>query len=135
MGEVAVINYEGSEITMSLIKWGILRRAMTSIGMMLSRFFGGAPPKFVPAYELALYGGSPSTVFREQPYIVFYFANRQIAEMKFEELKQELQTVGLLSAISASLKKIVNDREPDKINYMLSPKYYRDESHWISPSS
>jgi hypothetical protein len=55
--------------------------------------------------------------------------------MKFEELKQELQTVGLLSAISASLKKIVNDREPDKINYMLSPKYYRDESRWISPSS
>jgi hypothetical protein len=131
MGKVAVINYESSEITMSFVKWGILKRAMTSIGMMSLSFRLKAPAAFVPAYELALYDGSPRVVLHEQPYIIFYFANKQIAKRRLEELEEELQKGGLHGAISVSLNKIKeNDWNFDEIGYMLGPKYYQDQKNF-----
>jgi hypothetical protein len=58
-------------------------------------------------------------VFHEQPYIVFYFANKQIANETFEELREEIQNTGLFDAVSSKLNRIVTD---DNVGFMLGLK-------------
>jgi hypothetical protein len=64
MGEVRMASYEGSEITLSMVKWGAVRRLLLSLGKrfrLVNRF---SIALFVPRYEIALYEGNPGVVFQ-----------------------------------------------------------------------
>jgi hypothetical protein len=50
MGKAAVVEFEGTRYTLSLISWGILRRTMQGAA---AKAMMGVP--FVPGYELAVW--------------------------------------------------------------------------------
>lgn len=96
MGRLETVTHEGSEITMSMIKWGVLRRTMLSLMHRGSaRPSVGAPCQFVPQYEIAIYDGSPKVVFSKQPTFIFYYPDRETALEKWDELGAIIRTGGL----------------------------------------
>jgi hypothetical protein len=56
MGKAAVVEFEGTRYTLSLISWGILRRTMQGAA---AKAMMGVP--FVPGYGLAVWQGAAST--------------------------------------------------------------------------
>jgi hypothetical protein len=98
MGKFAVVEFEGSEITLSMVKWGAIRRS----ALRLSTSFGSGC-RFVPSHELAIYEGGRKVVWSKVPYIVFYFADKKIAETKFEQLVALMRKVGI-SGVSGFMR-------------------------------
>lgn len=85
MGKVAVVNHGGSQITLSIVKWGG-RRLASYWGKkfrLINRF---SIALFIPKYEIAVYDGKPKVVFSEKPYIIFYYPNKKLAFQKWDEL-------------------------------------------------
>jgi hypothetical protein len=89
MGELAKITHNGTDITVSMIKWGVLRRTALSLMMKCGQ---RAPTRFVPKYETAVVKGS---FFTSKPIYVFYYPNRQVAYKKWSELTANLKSGGL----------------------------------------
>jgi hypothetical protein len=95
MGKWAVVTLEDSVITLSMVKWGALRRAVLVLGRksgVISRF---SPTLFIPSYECAVYDGGPRQLLRKLPRVTFYFANQNTAQTEFEELRGALQKDGV----------------------------------------
>jgi hypothetical protein len=82
MGKGAVVVFDGSEFTLSMVKWGTLRRSALFLGRKLRFINRVSPTLFVPSYEVAIYNGSPKVVISKQPSITFYFSTKKIAQTK-----------------------------------------------------
>jgi hypothetical protein len=65
----------------SLVKWGVIRK-------FLSKIFKANPYKFTPSYELAIYDKTEGKVHFGHPYFYFHFANKEIANMRMEMIKE-----------------------------------------------
>lgn len=96
MGEVRIASYEGSEITLSMVKWVAVRRWLLSLGKRVRLVNRFSIALFVPRYEIALYEGNPGVVFSNRPFIIFYYPNQAIARTKLEELVGVVQQGELL---------------------------------------
>jgi hypothetical protein len=105
MGELATVAYEGSEITLSMVKWGVLRRTLLS--WMPSD--NTRPCRFIPQYEIAVYDGSPKVVFSKQPTLVFYYPDKETAFEKWDELLAIVKQGGLYGA-----GEFIRDGDPRK---------------------
>jgi hypothetical protein len=95
MGKVTVVNHEGSEITLSMVKWGWPRRLMLSLGKKLRIFNRFSIALFVPKYEIAIYDGGSRVVFSQKPYIMFYYPDAGAASSKWNELATIFERGGL----------------------------------------
>jgi len=95
VGKVAVVNHERSEITLSMVKWGPLRRLMLSFGEKRGIVDGHSITPFVPKYEIAIYDGGPQVVFSQKPYIIFYYPDASTAFRKWGELATIFEKGGL----------------------------------------
>lgn len=96
MGDVRIASYEGSEITLSMVKWGAVRRSLLFLAKrfrLVNRF---SIALFVPRYEIALYEGNPRVVFSKRLFIIFYYPDQAIARTKLEELVTLVEQGGLL---------------------------------------
>ncbi len=96
MSNLRIAVYEGSEITLSMVKCGTIRRLSLLLAKkfrLVNRF---SVALFIPRYEIALYEGNPRVVFLKRPSIIFYYPNRTIARAKLEELVTLVQQGGLL---------------------------------------
>ena len=84
MGKLSVVQFEGSAITVSMIPWGLLRRYRSKkLG-----FLNLTGASFIPKYEIAVYDGEPSVVFKlGLPEMVFYYPDEPSALKKFDELR------------------------------------------------
>jgi hypothetical protein len=93
MGELSVVNFEGSNITLSMIKWGIMRRH-DGVKKGFMRVTGAL---FIPEYEIAVYDGEPTLDINKlaQPALIFYYPNKPIALRKFDELRNAVARGGL----------------------------------------
>lgn len=111
MGELATITHEGTEITVSMIKWGAFRR------MALSRMHinPDAPARFVPQYEIAIYKGSPKAVVSSKPVYVFYYPDRDVAFEKWLELTANLKSCGLHGK---EMQAFIRDGNPEKQGFL-----------------
>jgi hypothetical protein len=90
MGELVTVAHDGSEITLSMIKWGAVRR------WMLSKTRGSdAPARFVPEYEIAIYEGSPKVVLSKNPIFKFFYRDKETALEKLDELAAIIKQDGL----------------------------------------
>jgi hypothetical protein len=94
MGKIAVVNHDGSEITLSMVRWRA-RRLVLFWGKKLRIINRFSIALFVPKYEIAVYDGGPKVVFAEKPYIIFYYPNAKIAFQKWEELIPIFESGGL----------------------------------------
>jgi TPR repeat protein len=112
MGEVTTVTHEGTEITLSMIKWGTLRR-MAASGMM--KLGPEAPAKFVPQYEIAIYKGSPKAVFSSKPIFVFYYPDGEVAFAKWSELVAKLKSGGLYGQ---QMQAFIRDGNPETQGFL-----------------
>jgi hypothetical protein len=78
MGKLATVTHEGSEIILSMIKWGALRRMMLSCMHPINARLGvGSPTQFIPQYEIAIYDGSSKVVFPSNPHSFFIIRTKK----------------------------------------------------------
>lgn len=96
MRDVEVAKYEGSEITLSMVKWGAVRRSVRFLEKEFRLANPLCTPPFVPHYEIALFEGNPCRVLSKRPFIVFYYQEEAIARAKLEELIALVQQGRLL---------------------------------------
>jgi hypothetical protein len=95
MGKVAVVNHGESEITLSMVRWGWVRRLALFWGKKLgiiNRFYIAL---FIPKYEIAVYEGGPKVVFSQKPLYIFYYPDAVIASRKWDELVSILEREGI----------------------------------------
>jgi hypothetical protein len=110
MGKLATVTHEGSEITLSMVKWGVLRRTMLSFTRPnIARLGVGWPTSFIPQYEIAIYGGSPKVVFSKQPTFIFYYPDKETALEKWDELVAIIKQGGLYGT-----GEFIRDGDPKK---------------------
>jgi hypothetical protein len=77
MGKVAKITTsEGSVVTLSMIKWGMLRRGAARA------LPGQLPTQFIPRYEIAIYDGKVGL----KPYLTVFYADEETALKGWDEL-------------------------------------------------
>lgn len=112
MGELTTVTHKGTEITLSMIKWGVLRR------MALSRMHLGsnAPARFVPRYETAIYKGTPKAIWSSKPIYVFYFPDRELAFAKWHELIANLRSCGLYGE---QMRAFIRDGNPQTQGFLF----------------
>lgn len=76
--KVAVLNHDGAEITLSMVRWRTRRLAL-----FLGKRFGIinrlSIALFVPKYEIAVYDGGRKAVFSRKPIYIFYYPDAGIA--------------------------------------------------------
>jgi hypothetical protein len=120
MGKVAIVTFENSQITLSMVKWSVLRKALLFLGRKLGAISRFSPTVFVPSYECAVYDGGPRSVFHKLPCFTFYFADRRLAQTKFEELKGALQNCGLYDGLTKYLRENIGNANlgwVDRVNW------------------
>jgi hypothetical protein len=96
MGNFMTIEHGYSAITLSMVKWGILRKTAMSIRRTDSH---GTPVAFVPQCEIAIYNGPAKAVLSKKPVYVFYFADEKFALEKWDELVKLVRHSGLIGEI------------------------------------
>jgi len=114
MGELVTVTHKGSEITLSMIKWGALRRMVLSQTLRSSP---SAPTLFVPRYEVAIYNGSPKTVVSTKPTYVFYFPDQETAYEKWDELVEAIKHDGLYGE---GLQQLIRDSDRRKQGFVAN---------------
>ena len=87
MGKAAVVEFEGTRYTLSLISWGILRRTMQGAA---AKAMMGVP--FVPGYGLAVWQGAASTQILG---LLCYFPDKQTAKEWFTKIEASIKQDGL----------------------------------------
>jgi hypothetical protein len=95
MGKIAVVHHGGSQITLSMIRFGLPRRMLLRLARrfrMVDRF---RFPLFTPKYEIALFDGSPIIFSLRNPYLVFYYPDADTASRKWGELVAAVKQGGL----------------------------------------
>lgn len=96
MGKVAVVDHAGSEITLSMIRFGFPRRMLLRFAKryrLVDRF---RFPLFIPKYEIAIFDGGRKAVFSlRQPHLVFYYPDANAASRKWNQLTAAVEQGGL----------------------------------------
>jgi hypothetical protein len=96
MGKFAVIDHAGSTITLSMIKFGPLRRILLRVAKKLRLVERYRFPLFTPKYELAVFdGGRKAVSSLHTPYLVFYYPDAGTAIRKWAELAAAVKQGGL----------------------------------------
>ena len=102
MGKLVRIEHQGSVVTMSMVKWGVIRR--NAAGLLPHQ-----PFNFTPRCETAIYDGP--TTLSGNPYCTFYYCDQETAHAEWDLLAASLKAVGL--------EKTVKDRQlysdPEKV--------------------
>jgi hypothetical protein len=86
-GKLRVVQWNGFDFTLSLIRWGILRRYRARRGK-ITFFDTGA--LFIPKYEIAVYEGAPAVVYSEAPEMVFYYPDKASALVRLGDLESAI---------------------------------------------
>src|ERR1700720_3646872 len=95
MRKFAVVLHSEAEITLSMVRWGWVRRLALFWGKKLgiiNRFYVSL---FIPKYEIAVYEGGPKVVFFQKPLYIFYYPDAVIASKKWDELASVLEREGI----------------------------------------
>lgn len=131
MGRVAVVKHYDSDITLSMVKWGFLRRVVfggTRTLKQRARALKKHLITFTPTNELAVYDGPKEAAWREKPYAVFYFADEAVANAKFDQLKEEAEREGIrVATLSIIIEAIGDNRGDNRIGFIPGPKYIEDK--------
>jgi hypothetical protein len=93
MRKFAAVRHSEAEITLSMVRWGWVRRLALFWGKKLgiiNRYFIAL---FIPKYEIAVYEGG--TVFFQKPLYIFYYPDAVIASKKWDELASILEGEGI----------------------------------------
>ena len=123
MGELATVAYEGSEITLSMVKWGVLRRTMLAWMHPINTRLGVETPcQFIPQFEIAIYDGSPQVVFSKQPTFVFYYPDKETALGKWGELLALIKHGGLYGT-----REFIRDGDPRKQGVLANIPSYQEQ--------
>lgn len=86
MGKVAKITTnDGSLVTLSMIKWGMLRRGAARA------LPGPLPTRFIPRYEIAVFDGGISL----KPYLTVFYADEEAALRGWDEFAKIIGKFGL----------------------------------------
>ena len=107
MRKFAVVRHREDEITLSMVRWGWVRRLALFWGKKLgviNRYFIAL---FIPKYEIAVYEGG--TVFFQKPLYIFYYPDAVIASKKWDELASILEGEGIFG--TADFIRAGNPRE------------------------
>src|SRR6266481_3480225 len=107
MRKFAVVRHREDEITLSMVRWGWVRRLALFWGKKLgviNRYFIAL---FIPKYEIAVYEGG--TVFFQKPLYIFYYPDAVIASKKWNELASILEGEGIFG--TADFIRAGNPRE------------------------
>jgi len=107
MRKFAVVRHREAEITLSMVRWGWVRRLALFWGKKLgviNRYFIAL---FIPKYEIAVYEGG--TVFFQKPLYIFYYPDAVIASKKWDELASILEGEGIFG--TADFIRAGNPRE------------------------
>ncbi len=90
MGKVATITTnEGSVVTLSMIKWGVLRR-----GGLRALPATARQTQFIPRYEVAVYNGSGGLGLK--PNLTVFYADEETALKGWDELAKITEGFGLI---------------------------------------
>lgn len=92
MGIIAKISHESNEYTLSLVKWGFIRKVMAKI-------FKASPFMFIPSYELAIYERKESGLKYNNPCFVFHFSDKEMATSRMNWAKELIESGGMASLI------------------------------------
>jgi hypothetical protein len=108
MGELAIVTFEEKTFTLSMVRWGFLRRRKSNKqGFM--RLTGAS---FIPKYEIAVYDGKPSVVFKlGLPETVFYYPDKQLAMENFHDLRAAIAEGGIFGE---RFRRLISAAEPQK---------------------
>jgi hypothetical protein len=113
-GKVRVVQWNGFDFTLSLIRWGILRRYRARRGK-ITFFDTGA--LFIPKYEIAVYKGDPPFDINT-PEMVFYYPDKAAALLRLGDLEAAISEGGL---DGAPLRDFIQDANPKRQhNWVLS---------------
>ena len=101
MRKFVVVRHSEAEITLSMVRWGCVRRLALFWGKnlgIINRYYIGL---FIPKYEIAVYEGraegsvSSKLVFFQKPLYIFYYPDAVIASKKWDELASILEHEGI----------------------------------------
>lgn len=108
MGKLATVSFDDQPFTLSLVSWGFFRRHKSN--KQGFKQTTGAP--FIPKYELAIYKGEPSVVFRGGlPEIVFYYLDKSTARARLEVAGAAIATGGIFGA---EFRHLISNTEPQQ---------------------
>ena len=68
MRKFAVVRHSEAEITLSMVRWGWVRRFALFWGKKLGKINRFYIALFTPKYEIAVYEGGPKVVFFQNPF-------------------------------------------------------------------
>ncbi len=92
MGITANISYDSNDYTLSLVKWGFVRKVM-------AKLFKASPFMFIPSYELVIYERNEGAIKYNNPCFVFHFADKEIAASRMNWAKELIESKGMESFI------------------------------------
>jgi len=95
MRKFAVVRHSEAEITLSMVRWGWVRRLALFWGKKLGTINRFYIALFIPKYEIAVYEGGPKVVFFQKPLYIFYYPDAVIASRKWDELISILEREGV----------------------------------------
>lgn len=84
----------GGRLTVSMVKWGVLRRLIVSAANIFVRPNGVQRPSFVPAFELAVFDSG----VRHKPVVQIYFANGEAAQRGWDYVTIAIKQQGIMGA-------------------------------------
>ncbi len=88
----ANISHGSKVYTISLIRWGIIRKVFAGI-------FTASPFIFIPSYELAIYERIDGVIKYNNPCFVFHFADRESATTRMNWAKELIESGGMESFV------------------------------------
>jgi hypothetical protein len=86
MGKVAVVDHAGKRITLSLIRFGPLKRLLWRCGKRFGMIKSYEWAIFTPRYEIGVFDGSPRVLSSNMPHYIFYYPDADTANRKWSEL-------------------------------------------------
>ena len=92
MRKFAVVRHNEDEITLSMVRWGWVRRLALFWGKKLGKINRFYIAIFTPKYEIAVFEGG--TVSFQKPYYILYYPDAVIASKRWDELASTLEREG-----------------------------------------
>ena len=89
-GMTATISHDSKVYTLSLVRWGILRKIMAKI-------YKANPFMFMPSYDLAIYEEHEGGINYNNPCFHFLFGDRKTAISKMKWIEEKIESEGMLS--------------------------------------
>ncbi|HEV7910285.1 MAG TPA: hypothetical protein VGP28_04180 [Methylocella sp.] len=111
-GKLRVVRWNGFDFTLSLIRWGFLRRYRARRGK-IAFFDTGA--LFIPKYEISVYEGAPEVVYSNAPEFVFYYPDKAAALLRLGDLESAIVEGGL---DGAPMRDFIWDANPQRQHHI-----------------